>query len=241
MALGNSNYNALPQRESVVAMYQCADVSDESDNGYTLTNNGTTTFSAAKIGNGANFGTTNSTKSLSIVNNLGIDGGAITITAWVKLTTEIGADTYGLVSQNGVSTDTNYWFAYEYNGGTRRMGFYRRKVGSASDGPTYNLTMGTSAFYHLGLTYDTTNVRGYVAGTLVAGPTAASGNGTGASDGFYIGQDGYGAAASSITDEVIVWNVALSATEIAEVTAITTQSAYRLPSGGIGMGSPMMI
>jgi len=55
-----------------VAGYKLDDANDSSSNAYNLTNNGTVTFGTGKIGNAAQFGNSNSSKSLTIASNLGI-------------------------------------------------------------------------------------------------------------------------------------------------------------------------
>lgn len=62
---------------------------DDSGNGNTLTNNGTVTYSAGKINNGADFGAANTTKFLAISSALAdtSTSGIHTLTGWFNLTT----------------------------------------------------------------------------------------------------------------------------------------------------------
>lgn len=53
-------------QSGIVALWHLSNLSDSSGNGRTLTNNGTVTFESAKFGNGASFGSNNSSKYLSI-------------------------------------------------------------------------------------------------------------------------------------------------------------------------------
>lgn len=80
---------------------------------------------------------------------------------------------------------------------------------------------GITAFYHLVLTYDATNIRGYVDNVLVTGPTAASGSGTAAETSaikILCGQRGDGSTsanfASAIIDDFVIFDRALNTTEI---------------------------
>jgi hypothetical protein len=206
---------------NLVAYYKCEDVSD-SKGAYTLTNNNSVTFTGAKYGNGANFGSSNSDKSLSVSNDMGITGGAITISCWVRLLAEIGSGVYCFTDQNDTGTEVEYDIAYEYNSGAPRIRIDRTKRLVSNNPIYYTLTMGTSNFYHFALTYDTTNLRAYVNGILVGSPLATSGNGTdtgSTTDKFIIGaaQDNLGATgtfASAIIDDVGVFNTALSASDI---------------------------
>lgn len=97
--------------------------------------------------------------------------------------------------------------------------FYRVNE-TAQQGPTYVFTPTVGVWYHIGMTYDGTNVRGYLNGLLVAGPTAASGTRTTAeTEGIGIGIDGqaFGALSSAATidcDDIAFFTKALSLTEM---------------------------
>jgi len=181
----------------------------------TLTNTNTVGYASALINNGADFGTANTDKSLSTTSTLGINGGAVAISIWVKMRTEIGSGIQTFV-ENATSTGTftRYSIDYDYNGGTRRLRFTRTKSGVAAQTVDYNVTLGTADWYHLVLTYDTTNIKGFVNGASV-GTTAASGNGSSGAGGTYLGKDNLGSYSSIYLDEVGIWNRALSADEVA--------------------------
>lgn len=187
----------------------------------TLTNTGTSTYGAAKINNGADFGTSNTTKWLNTsTDNYGIDGSSITIAGWININTQISSGFHTLFGQGSTASFTGQYVEYDYNGGTRRLLFYREKGAVGVDGPTYNTTLTAGTWYHIAYTYDGTNVRGYINGSLVAGPTAASGNGSsvmtngfGICDRFYSGA-ALGNKTDMKADEVGIWSRALSASEI---------------------------
>lgn len=188
----------------------------------TLTNTGTASYASAKINNGVDFGSTNTTKWLNeITSNLGIDGGACSLAGWVKLSAEIGAGNWCFFNTSSGTSKTWQYIEYNYNSGTRRLSFSRDKAGVGDQGPKYTITMGTSDWYHLVYTYDGTNVRAYINGSLVGGPTAASGNGstTVSSSGFSIGDRIYSGGAlgnkvRGIQDEVGLWSRAITADEV---------------------------
>jgi hypothetical protein len=128
----------------------------------TLTNNGTTTFTSALINNGADYGTANTTKYFrSGTNNLGIDGGAITISTWVKMRTEIGSAKQVIALQGSVTSQVNYIIYYDYNAGTRRLTFNRQKQAVTNNETSGNATLGTTQWHHVVLTYDGTNLAGF--------------------------------------------------------------------------------
>lgn len=203
-------------RGKAQAIYHLEDTTDSSGNGYNLTNINSVTFTPAKIANGANLGSANTNKKLSINSNLGITGGAITVRLFVKLLAEISSGQWLFCQQYDNTNKDMYFISYEYNSGTRRLRFSRNKNGVGSNDVYFNITMGTNNFYRLALTYDNTNLCGYVNGTSI-GSIAASGNGTtGYGNAFNIGYNGPSndSYASALIDEVIVNNVALSAAEI---------------------------
>lgn len=172
------------------AYYKLENTDDQTSNNYDLTNNGTTTFAAAKFNNGADFGTTvNGVKSLSIASDLGVSSGAISISMWVKLRSEITVSSgYYYFVEKSSTTNVAYIIRYNYNSGTPRLEFVRSRVGAADDMVTYNITLGTADFYHLVMTYDGTSIRGYVNGALVGSPVSSSGVGvSGGSNKMYIG------------------------------------------------------
>ena len=116
---------------------------------------------------------------------------------------------------------------YEYNSGTLRVGFWRERHGVVGYLDYYNVTLGTSGWYHLVLTFDPTvssgTMKGYV--NAVERTTRASCAGNGANDvnliiKFVLGAswsgytNGTQNSALAIMDEVGVWNRALSADEV---------------------------
>lgn len=196
-------------------LYHLEDVNDSSGNSRTLTNNNSVTFTAGVLKNGANFGSANTNKYLRVANNMGITGGACTIVFWVNLLAEIGAGTFTLVDQRSTTNNIANTTQYDYNGGTRRLAFYRVRINTAADGAFYTVTLGTTLKYCVIYTYDATNVRGYVNGSLVTTPTASSGNGAGGgSDSFSIGAHAAGQYASALIDEAFIENKAWSAKDV---------------------------
>lgn len=215
-----------------LAYYRLENVND-SKNSYTLTNNNTVTFTTAKYLNGADFGTTNTNKSLSIVNNFGITNGACTISMWANIRTAIGDGAFWeLAGLENSTSDNLYGIAYTRSGSTRSVVFQRYRQGVSSDAVSYNLDLGTNTWYQLAVTYDGTNLRGYLNGALVAGPSSYTGDGTGiTANSFAIGNL-RGAAAgntyySSIyADDVGIWNRALSDTEILQLFSANSKALF---------------
>ena len=151
--------------------------------------------------------------------DLGITGGVITLSIWVKLNAEISSGEWCFVSQIDAGTHVKYAIDYKYNSGTRQLSFYRTRYTVVDNQATYNITLGTSNWYHLVLTYDGSNVKGYVNGVLQAGPTASSGNGTSrGSDCFVVAsEDGASLYANATLFDARCYNRVITDNEISEI------------------------
>lgn len=235
--------NALVNDADLTAYYKLENVND-SEGGFTLTNNNTVVFTGFKYGLGADFGASNTNKSLTVNNAIGTGGAAITLSCWVRLNTEIGSGSYGFVGISTRGIGTTEWIrfqiGYEYNSGTRRLAFSRVRNDITAETGNYTITLGTTDIYHLVMTYDGTNIRGYVNGVLVV-TASASGSG-GSANGhttFSIGAHPSGTNtagevqnfASAIIDDVGVLSSAISG---AEVLALYKEKS----SGALGLFFP---
>jgi hypothetical protein len=210
--------------------------SDATSGGKTLTNNGTTTYAASKINNGADFGTANTTKYLNRTGYVVSDGSS-SFSFWVKQRTEIAVGSQTFLFSG--SESTAMYLNYEYNAGTRRLGLYRIHNGVANATAFYTVTLGTSNFYHIVGTYNGSNIILYVNGTLVS-TTADSGNGnTNWVPGggyFTVGaiQDANDGTvsqyASAYIDEVGVWSKALIQAEVTSLYAAGVGIQYPFPN-----------
>lgn len=195
----------------------------------TLTNTNTVSFAPAFRNNGADFGAANSNKYFTRTSAVITLGGACSISMWVKLETEVGANFFPFFTIVEQTNNTQQCIEYDYNAGTRRMNFCRTKFGVADQNVFSNLTMGTSNWYHFVYTYDGANIIGYVNGASV-GTTAASGAGS-ADPTFTATRLGSDYAASKflqgLADECGVWSRAITGTEVTQ-----------LYNGGLGVGYP---
>lgn len=196
---------------------------DSSSGGFTLTNNNSVAEGTGKYGGGADFSNSNSNKSLSVANDFGIDGGAISVSFWVKLNAEIGSGGWTLFMHSADTSQVDTFVRYEYNSGTRRLLFSRNRPGTVFGTEiAYNITLGTSDWHHIVLTYNTTNLSGYVNNTSI-GSAAASGNGSAATGpSFAFGASTYGSEYSSvIMDDIAVFNRLLSTEEVTRINSET--------------------
>lgn len=215
---------------TTAALYHLSSTTDAGGNNYHLTNNGTVTFVAGKFGNCADLGTSNSSKSLTVASALGITTGAMSMSGWFKVRTEIGSSVYELFhhsySTGGGNDDLDNRLYYDYNSGTRRLVF-RRYTNAAADA-NYTITLGTSLWYHLAYVFTGSAVNGYVNGNLVAtvaaaGVTYNDSTGNGFRIGMYEGGFNY---ASVMVDEVSVHSTALTANQIRQIYALGVGKYY---------------
>ena len=218
------------------AYYRLEDLTDSEDSGtdYDLVNTNSVAFNAAQFTNGADFGASDGDKNLATSSDLGIGGydDAITISLWVKLNTEITTGKYEFLNKTlGPNTNViGYSVVYEYNAGTPRVGFWRERHGVVGYLDYYNVTLGTSGWYHLVLTFDPAvssgTMKGYI--NAVERTTRASCAGNGANDANLVTKLAIGASwsgystgtannALAIIDDVAIFNRALTATEISDI------------------------
>ena len=204
---------------NLVSYWKLEDTSDSKGNN-TLTNNNSVVFNSAKFANGADFGTSNSNKSLSIASNLGISNSAITMSCWVKLSSEIGSGSWSFFAHHDSSSYTKDYIWYDYNGGARKIIFSHTKnfVGGAD--VEYTINMGTTNWYYLSMTYDGTNLYTYVNGAYVGTSSTTGVGNTLTYSGTIIGAkfidngSGVNCNASAIIDDTAIFSRALSSAEI---------------------------
>jgi hypothetical protein len=213
----------------LVAYYRLENTNDTKGSN-NLTNNGSVTFISAKFNNGAEGGSANTTKSLTVSSNLSYTGGAYSIAGWAKINTELTTanQQYSLFSvQDGITkTGLQIYYSETGEGSGYFLNFQRTKNYVGADNALYSLSsgLGTADWHLFALTYDGTNLRGYLDGSLVAGPTSASGSGTtqGTSGASILcevlgASGGVNMRASAIADDVAFFSRALTAAEVSSL------------------------
>lgn len=193
---------------STKGLYHLSSTTDSSDNNNTLTNNNSVGFVAGKYGNCADFGTSNTNKSLSRTDGLGIDLSATaTINCWVKVRGEPATNaSYTLVDlRSTTGTAGRMIFRYVDVSGTKRL--YLDRTNTAI---TYDVTLGTSIWHMLTAVYTASNHYIYLNGKVVV--SGGAGNAT-AGNALNLGGQA-GAFANIYLDEVVIENRAWSASEI---------------------------
>lgn len=195
---------------------------DSTGNGYTLTNNNSVAASSTcKIAGCADFGSTNTNKSLSIASNLGIDGGNNSMTAWYA--PHSSTATVGGVIETG-STGTDVYNSLWYHGGVPASYQSRNRSGISDAFSNVSGVIGSGVFTYAAYTYDSSNVLGY-RDAVAATPAAHSGNGSfNITTQSTIGKtERFGVFFTGLVDEVRVSSNALSAAYI--LTEYNNQSA----------------
>lgn|SRR3990167_3323711 len=169
---------SLRNDANLQAYYKLEDVND--DLGVNnLTNNNAATFVAAKFNNGVSGGSTDADKALTIASSLGYDGGAYAVSFWLRILTEPATDTaFDIFEVVDSVTDTSLLLNYIDTAGTKTLAFARIRLNVAGDSDSHTVTLGTSVFHHIVLTYDGSTVKGYLDNVEVTS-VASTGNGSG--------------------------------------------------------------
>lgn len=201
---------------NLIAYYrmESGGLTTDSKGSFTLTNNNSVSEVGGKYGGGASTGTGNTDKSLSSTNTLGIDGGAISISLWAKPNQAIAAS-MALFNQQNDTTHTYYTIQWNDANTVR---WNRGKAGVADEPITASFTPSTATFDHYVLTYDGSNLLGYINGSQVANGTASGNGGNTITNGIAIFRwIGVGQFASATIDEVAIFSDALTPAEILSI------------------------
>src|SRR3990167_4514945 len=207
--------------DNILAYYKLDNIND-SVASYTLTNNNSVAFNAGKIGNGGDFGASNSTKSLSRDDSYGLNRLSLrSMSFWFKLATAPSSGNTQTLTRFLFATNTgNYTdVSYRNNAGTYEMVI---NTSPATFTVAQTLTVGT--WYHLVITHDgtgTTNAIKLYLDTvnILNGNSWDTSNFSALTTRLAIGVDHALASqhASGIFDEYGLWNKILSTDEIAEL------------------------
>lgn len=194
-----------------IAYWKLEDTADTVGS-FPLTNTGTTTFAAGKIDNGADFGTTNTTKSLK---NESIQATAypITISGWVKPKVVNGDDYF--VS---LADDTVHYYGMKLRASDSHVVFRSNNTTQAADVDTGYVGVIDTWFHFAVNIIDTTHITIYINGT--ATNTNASIFVVTGLDRFMLGALGRSTPVehfSGIIDEVGYWGRSLTTQEVTDL------------------------
>lgn len=160
------------------AVWHLNDLVDSTGNGYTLTNNNSVTMNATgKLGGAADFGSSNSSKTLSIASILGLASRSYSITNWISLVNG-SASGQGIWTFNDGTNLIRPYTYYESSGGNLTVRFAHEKANSTSVQTNQIANFANNTWYFMAQTYNDSTLRPYINNT--AGATQSiSGAGTG--------------------------------------------------------------
>ncbi|NTW33242.1 MAG: LamG domain-containing protein [Bacteroidetes bacterium] len=195
------------------------DASDATGNGNTLTNNTTTPFASAKINNGANFGTTNTSKYFSKTDNLGFTTNSslvCSVSAWVYFNTPFGnndaTSILTLASTNNLILIFNVRGA---SGGATGADLEVYALGTSGGKVcNYNQAFSTGTWYHLVWVLNGASYALYINGSSVSTGSTSYPSTTTTTATTKLGYGTIGVSLSGLLDEVGIWSKALTSTEV---------------------------
>lgn len=201
----------------------------DSHGSFTGTNNGATFTATALIGSAYDFDGAGDNIELGASNSLMSNTG-LTLSFWVNI------DVYGSGSDSDIffcaheaSTPGAAFYGTTYDNPSGRIQFTWDDGSSTTDFVDQN-GYGTGTWIHICVTYDGTNVKGYINGTdhTVSGTRSFVGLGSHPlTIGFYY--NGWGSTTRSLNgkiDEVGTWTRALSSSEVSELYNSGSGLAY---------------
>lgn len=214
--MAESSTTALDSDANLQERYSLEDTTGK--NGNTLTNNNTVAFNAAKYSNGADGGSSNTNKYLSVASALGYGGGAYSISFWVKMNTDLADGGYAnFLELCDDGTDTTLLLEYARSGSTYTITWMRLRAGVAADSGSYNVPggLGTAGWHHIVFAYDGSTVKGYLDNTERASFSASGNGSTAQTDKLHIlaGRNP-SAHISAIIDDMMLFNRQLTSTEV---------------------------
>ena len=211
---------------SLISYWRLEDVEDFFG-ANTLTNNNTITFVAGKVvsgpaANAADTGDSNGSKYLSVASDLGITGGTVSFSCWIRARTT-GAPAGGFnahfISLEDSGNHVQYGAFINNTAGTYVFRTYRSRGGVGSTAISSG-SISLDTWYYITFTYDSSDggLIFYLNGSSVATGTD-TGNGTaGAADHFNIFAQQNGAPFfSGLCDEFGIWSKELTTTEITDL------------------------
>ncbi|MDE2105395.1 MAG: hypothetical protein KGL39_49670, partial [Patescibacteria group bacterium] len=216
---------------SLVAYYRLEDTTAQAG-GVNLTNNNSVAFDAAKFGNGADGGTSNTNKNLvETTGSFGITNGAQTLNCWYKMNVlPSGSPQWTLadLSYTGTNDSSNNLFFIFNNGGTIELSAYYHNFNSAVHLPL-TTSFDTSTFHMITGVYTGDGLSGslfsgYYDGAFKASSTISGAGTANWSTGFSVlsgstnsGNNFNQLYSPAVVDDCSIFNRALSASEISQL------------------------
>jgi hypothetical protein len=197
---------------------------DSTSKGFTLTNTNSVAYATGKINNGADFGSTNTNKTLIYTGDIGLTQNSDwTVSYWAK---NSGTDTTGSFQFQMTWNANRYMYIFRDGANNRWTmdnggGFFTQTVQSISN----------STWYHVVVQRSGSTVYVRINDSALASTTAYTGTSGAITNAVKIGYSEFtGSYNKGMTDEVGIWSRALSAAEITSLYNAGAASSY--PFGG---------
>lgn len=175
-------------------------------------------FSTGKFGNAFYQGAGGSGAYLHYNGDIGNNSGSVSICFWIKLNgSDIGSGAWWIYEYDSASGKMNFNMWYSYNAGTRQLVWDRGAAGIGPHELPYNYTL-DSNWHMITMTFDGTNMLGYIDASQVASRNAAGDGSADDGDGFNIGHNGGTASGGFNFDDFHIYiNKVLTPTEISNL------------------------
>ncbi len=212
------------------AYWSLSDLTDADGNTYPLTNTGSCTFGSGGLYGDCVTIPSGTNKYLGRTDTCGLTGDVpFTISMWCKWSAEVTVDRELFQLYENGASGVFYRGIYEYNGGSRRVRFFK-----IDGGGTHFLddagNIGNNTWRHIAYTYTGSTQTLYV--DNVATSSAAAGNHNAGTTKMNLGGELSNQSLNGLLDEVGLWSRALSGTEIGQLYNSGAGLSYADITGG---------
>ena len=222
--------------DNIIAYYKLDDTAD-SVGSYTLTNTGSCTFVAGYSGNAVSV-PSGTNKFLGRTDTLGITAnGAFSVRMLVKWASETTTDREIFQLYRSTASGSLYRGLYEYNGGSRRVRFFR--IGSGASFLDNSGNIADNAWHQIIYTYDGTNQTLYLDAEAAVTNTNTGNTDAGATL-MNLGGGATNQSLNGLMDETAFWDREITSTEVAELWNSGTPLDYDGIFGGGGAPTPLL-
>lgn len=232
-----------------LAVYWLEDTSGQGSAVNPFTNHNGVAFNLGRFNKAADFGSTNSTKYLDTGTRVGYTGGDVTISLWVKISTEPSNESFRIIQLiDNTTSGTFFELRYADIVGSKTLEFSRTRIGTATVNFTSAQTLGTANWHHVVATYNgSTGVGTLYLDNVSLGTFTQTGTGghIGQADNFVIGVflDGNNLTTPSflkgLVDEAVVDNTVWSVSRINAVFNRLNPPIGCSPSGTSNLDVPL--
>lgn len=203
---------------------------DATANAYTMTNNNTVGFSAGKLNNGADFGTSNTNKNFSRSDTLGLTTNSsinISVMAWAYFKTGFGNSDATEIFSIGVTNTFKMIFNIRGNsGGTAGADIECYMLGATGINNKVDYSFSLDTWYHLAWTIDSNIATFYVNGSAVGSISMSYPSNSSFTGVTKIGGGTIGSYMRGLIDELGVWSRKLTAAEVSYIYNSGTGKQY---------------